>query len=182
MSPDRHPTSKENLVMTNTFKTVTSAALLLGLSGAASAEAATAKAGAGKAATCQEVTQAQLDAQFNAFNQAWSTGNPDVVTALFDDDAVLLATVAARPRTNHEGIRAYFVDFLKNKPVGTIETSTIKSGCGWAVRAGTWNVAMTNAETGVKSDVKARYTFVYEYEDGAWEIAHLHSSVLPAKQ
>lgn len=167
--------------MTTILKSITTAALVVGLSGAATAQAAATKTHAKKAAACQEMTPAQLDAKFTAFNQAWATGNPDVVTALFDDDAVLLATVAAKPRTNPEGIRAYFVDFLKNKPVGTIETSTIKSGCGWAMRAGTWNVAMTSAETGAKSDVKARYTFVYEFDDGGWEITHLHSSVLPAK-
>jgi uncharacterized protein (TIGR02246 family) len=92
---------------------------------------------------------------------------------------VLLATVAAKPRTDHSGIRAYFVEFLKNSPVARIDTTTIKSGCGWAMRAGTWTVAMTNAETGAKSDVKARYTFLYKLEDGAWKIEHLHSSVLP---
>ena len=162
--------------MTLSKKTPIVAALALGLGLASPALAAK----PGKQA-CAELTTAQLDKKFSAFNQSWATGNPDAVTALFDDDAVLLATVAARPRTDRDDIRAYFVDFLKNKPVGTIETSTVKSGCGWAMRAGTWTVAMTNAETGAKSDVKARYTFLYKLEDGAWKIEHLHSSVLPPK-
>ena len=42
-------------------------------------------------------------------------------------------------------------------------------------------VVPTDAETGTKSDVKARYTFLYQYDAGVWEIEHLHSSVLPAK-
>lgn len=159
--------------MTSIYKIAT---LALGLGVASPALAKTPQAPA-----CAELTTAQLDAQFAAFNRAWASGNPDTVTALFDDDAVLLATVAARPRTDHADIRAYFVDFLKNKPVGTIETSTIKRGCGWALRAGTWNVAMTDAASGAKSDVKARYSFLYQLEDGVWKIEHLHSSVLPPK-
>ena len=39
---------------------------------------------------------------------------------------------------------------------------------------------MTDPATGAKSDVKARYTFLYQFEGGKWKIEHLHSSVLPA--
>ena len=62
-----------------------------------------------------------------------------------------------------------------------IDTSTIKTGCNWALRAGTWTVALTNPDTGAKTDVKARYSFLYQYDAGVWEIEHLHSSVLPEK-
>ena len=123
---------------------------------------------------------AALDAQFAKFNAAWATKNPDTVTALFDQDAVLLATVAARPRTTPADIRDYFVSFLKGSPVGKIETSTFKMGCNWALRAGTWTVTLTDAATGAKTDVKARYTFLYQFDNGQWKIEHLHSSVLPA--
>ncbi len=132
-------------------------------------------------AQCVVPTQADLDGQFAQFNAAWATKNPDTVTALFDNDAVLLATVAARPRTTPADIRDCFVSFLKNSPVGRIDTSTIKTGCNWALRAGTWTVALTNPDTGAKTDVKARYSFLYQYDAGVWEIEHLHSSVLPEK-
>lgn len=78
---------------------------------------------------CEKATPEALQAKFAEFNAAWATKNPDTVTALFDDDAVLLATVAARPRTNTADIRDYSVSFLKGSPVGRIETSTIKQGC-----------------------------------------------------
>ena len=130
---------------------------------------------------CQTLTSAQLDQQFAKFNEAWATGNPDTVTALFDDDAVLLATVAATPRTTPAAIRDYFVSFLKGSPIGRIETSTVKSGCNWAMRAGTWTVNLTDTATGAVNPVKARYTFLYQREGGVWKIEHLHSSVLPAK-
>ncbi|MCW1401265.1 SgcJ/EcaC family oxidoreductase [Novosphingobium sp. MW5] len=143
---------------------------------AAPAEAA----GRGKA-VCAKATPAALDAKFAEFNNAWATKSPDKVTALFDDDAVLLATVANVPRTDHAGIRDYFVKFLKNSPVGKIDSSTIKSGCNWALRAGTWTVTLTNPDSGVKTDVKARYSFLYQFEDGQWRIEHLHSSAMPEK-
>jgi uncharacterized protein (TIGR02246 family) len=133
------------------------------------------------AKACAPVTEAAVASQFDTFNAAWATKNPDTVTGLFAKDGVLLATVSNTPRTDHAGIRDYFVKFLKGSPVGTIDTSTIKLACNTAYRMGTWTVALTNPDTGVKTDVKARYTFIYKYEDGQWKVAHLHSSMMPEK-
>jgi uncharacterized protein (TIGR02246 family) len=129
--------------------------------------------------TCAPVTPTDVESQFKVFNDAWASKNPDTVTALFARDAVLLATVSNTPRTNPEAIRDYFVSFFKGDPVGTINTSTIKLGCNMAVRMGTWTVALTNQNSGMRNDVKARYTFIYAYENGQWKIAHLHSSMMP---
>ncbi len=85
------------------------------------------------------------------------------------------------PRTDHAGIRDYFVSFLKGSPVGKIDTRTVKSGCNWALQAGTWTVTLTDPASGVKNDVKARYSFLYQFEDGKWRIEHLHSSAMPEK-
>lgn len=148
---------------------------------AISGAAMIAAAAPASAQSCAKLTAADLDAQFAAFNGAWATKNPDAVTALFDDDAVLLATVANVPRTDHGGIRDYFVKFLKSSPVGRIDTTTIKAGCDWALRAGTWTVTLTDPANGLKTDVKARYSFLYQFEDGKWKIEHLHSSMMPEK-
>ena len=131
-------------------------------------------------ATCEKLTTAQMDRKFAEFNAAWATKNPDRVTPLFDTDAVLLATLAGTPRTDPAGIRDYFVEFLQKSPVATLDSSTIKSGCNWALRAGAWTVNLTDKATGAKNAVKARYTFLYQYQQGTWKIEHLHSSVMPA--
>lgn len=131
-------------------------------------------------ATCEKLSLAQMDKKFDEFNATWATKSPDRVTALFDQDAVLLATLAGTPRTEPTGIRDYFVEFLQKSPIATLDSSTIKSGCNWALRAGAWTVNLTDKATGAKSAVKARYTFLYQYQQGAWKIEHLHSSVMPA--
>ncbi len=161
-------------------KFVITAALALGTVATVGLAPAQAKPTHGPHLTCQRLTPAQLDQQFAAFNASWATKSPDAVAAMFDDDAVLLATIASVPRTDTAGIRDYFVKFLKGSPVGRIDTSSIKSGCNWALRMGTWTVIMSDPATGAKTDVKARYTFLYQFEDGKWRIEHLHSSVLPA--
>ncbi|MFN3287909.1 MAG: SgcJ/EcaC family oxidoreductase [Sphingomonadaceae bacterium] len=128
---------------------------------------------------CARVTEAQIAGLFDQFNAAWATKNPDTVTDLFGPDSVLLATVAATPRTDRAGIRDYFVTFLQNSPVGTIETSTIDLGCNMATRVGTWTVRLTDPASGAVNNVRARYSFIYKFQNGRWVIDHLHSSVLP---
>lgn len=132
-----------------------------------------------KRAMCQMPTAAQVEAQFATFNAAWATKDPAKVTALFTDNAVLLATVSNTPRTTPAAINDYFVSFLKNNPQGTITSSTTKVDCNTASRLGTWTVTFTDGATGVKTDVLARYSFIYRYVGGQWKIDHLHSSMLP---
>ena len=148
---------------------------------AAAVIAVPAQAKSSKSMKCAATTQAQVESLFTDFNNAWATKNPDTVTNLFTKDAVLLATVSNKPRTDHAGIRDYFVGFLKPSPVGTINTSTIKMGCNTASRLGTWTVTVTDAATGAKTDIKARYSFIYRMEGGKWKIDHLHSSMMPEK-
>ncbi|WP_290811848.1 SgcJ/EcaC family oxidoreductase [Aquidulcibacter sp.] len=142
------------------------------------AAAAPAQARDGKM-KCAAATPAQVEGLFSQFNAAWATKDPAKVTPLFAKDAVLLATVSNTPRTTPDAINDYFVGFLKNSPVGTIQTSTVQVGCNIATRLGTWDVALTNPETKAVTVVKARYSFIYKIEDGAWKIYHLHSSMMP---
>ncbi len=131
------------------------------------------------ARACPTVTPAQIEAQFARFNDAWATRDPDAVVALFTRAPVLLPTVSDVARTTLDGVRDYFVTFLRNSPVGRIETSTVEIDCDTASRVGTWTVVLTDPATGVKHDVAARYSFIYRWEDEQWKIDHLHSSMMP---
>lgn len=128
---------------------------------------------------CPAVTAAQVEAQFQRFADAWATRNPDTVTALFTREPVLLATVSNTPRTTPAAVRDYFVGFLRAAPVGRIDTSTVEIDCQTATRLGTWTVTLTDPTSGARTEVKARYSFIYRWEDGDWKIDHLHSSMMP---
>jgi uncharacterized protein (TIGR02246 family) len=148
---------------------------------AAAVIAVPAQAKSSKSMKCAVVSQAQVESLFVDFNNAWATKDPAKVTSLFTKDAVLLATVSNKPRTTSAEIEDYFVSFLKGSPVGTIDSSTVKMGCNKVSRLGTWTVTLTDAVTGKKTDVKARYSFIYRLEGGKWKIDHLHSSMMPEK-
>jgi uncharacterized protein (TIGR02246 family) len=131
---------------------------------------------------CPAVTPAEIESQFAAFSAAWTTGDPDRVTALFSSRPVLLATVSDEPRVTREGVHNYFVGFLSYRPEARIDTSRIDIDCRTASRVGTWTVTLKNPTTGETTSVRARYSFIYRYEEGAWKIDHLHSSRMPQSQ
>jgi len=71
------------------------------------------------------------------------------------------------PRNTKALITDYFDHFLKKKPQGVILSGDIITGCNWAQDAGIYEFTM-----GIDgSKVKARYTFVYVFEDGEWKIS-----------
>jgi len=128
---------------------------------------------------CPVVTSRDIESQFSRFSAAWATLDPGVVMALFTAEPVLLATVSNTPRTTPASVRDYFVSFLKNKPVGKIDSSTLEIDCNTASRVGTWTVTLTDPATGKARDVRARYSFIYRFEGNDWKIDHLHSSAMP---
>ena len=130
-------------------------------------------------AQCAPISTEIVEAQFIRFTDAWATGKAEQAADLFAPDAVLLATVSNRPRTTHADIVDYFEYFFAGKPVARIDTSTVRLGCNSAARYGTWTIDLTDAKTGAKSVVPARYSFVYKFQDGQWWIDNLHSSLMP---
>jgi uncharacterized protein (TIGR02246 family) len=103
------------------------------------------------------------------------TLDSDVVTKRYSKEAVLLPTVSDIPRTDYDSIKNYFDAFLLRKPQGEVTDSFVTVGEGWAKDVGIYEFTM--GDNGDK--VKARYSFVYVFEDGQWKIAHHHSSMMP---
>ncbi|MGM9489166.1 SgcJ/EcaC family oxidoreductase [Ideonella sp. YS5] len=129
---------------------------------------------AGSTQTCAATDERQVAALFDRWNASLATLDPDKVVANYASDAVLLPTVSNQARTNPQEIRDYFVKFLKNGPQGTIDKRVIRIGCNVAQDVGTYTFAFKDGQT-----VNARYTYVYEWRNGQWLIAHHHSSAMP---
>ncbi|MBB2486609.1 SgcJ/EcaC family oxidoreductase [Mitsuaria sp. WAJ17] len=128
-------------------------------------------------ASCAKSDSAQISALFDRWNRSLATLDPDQVVANYAQDAVLLPTVSNKPRTNHAEIRDYFVHFLEKKPQGRIDRRVLKIGCNVAQDVGLYTFRFKDG-----SEVSARYSYVYEYRDGQWLIAHHHSSAMPEKR
>lgn len=135
-----------------------------------------AQAQTASSAQCAAADEKQIAALFERWNASLATLNPDKVVANYAADGVLLPTVSNTPRTNPAEIRDYFVSFLKKEPQGKIDRRIVKIGCNVAQDVGVYTFSFKG---GVK--VTARYTYVYEFKNGQWLIAHHHSSAMPEK-
>ncbi|MEU1231324.1 SgcJ/EcaC family oxidoreductase [Streptomyces sp. NPDC005828] len=118
---------------------------------------------------------------FDRWNAALRSGDPERVTDLYAEDAVLLPTASPRIRTDHGEIADYFAHFLEKKPRGEKIRSEIDVlDADSAIDAGLYRFHLTDPKTGVTKPLDARYTYVYEKRDGRWLIVNHHSSVIPS--
>lgn len=123
---------------------------------------------------CVRASDSELDSLFTKWDDALQTGDATKVAALYRSDAVLLPTLSTPIADTPQEITDYFVALIRANPKARMEQSFKKSECNLAYNVGRWVI---NANG---SDVSARVTWVYEYEDGNWLIAHHHSSVDPS--
>ena len=72
------------------------------------------------------MTEQDIVQLFANWNAALATGDPEQVTALYADNAVLLPTVSNQVRHNHAEIRDYFVHFLAKQPQGVIDEANTR--------------------------------------------------------
>ena len=112
---------------------------------------------------------------FDQWNTALSTLNPDTVTALYADNAVLLPTVSNQVRHNHEEIRDYFVGFLQKAPQGMVDEFNVNILSDTHVT----NSGVYTFTFGDGSKVSARFSYLYVASDDGWKILQHHSSAMP---
>tara|TARA_Y100001978_G_C23328167_1_gene261605 strand:- start:148 stop:519 length:372 start_codon:yes stop_codon:yes gene_type:complete len=114
-------------------------------------------------------------ALFNTWNSALATLDPDTVTALYADNAVLLPTVSNRVRHDHAEIRDYFVGFLQKSPQGVIDESNVNVlSDTHATNSGVYTFTFGDGST-----VTARFSYLYVATTDGWKILQHHSSAMP---
>lgn len=128
----------------------------------------------------KEPTNAEVMSWFDDWNAALATGDADKVAAEYTTDGVLLSTLSTDIREGRTEIAEYFEnDFLPKNPQGVITESIIKVlDDDTVIHDGLYDFTVTGAD-GATSVVPARFTFVYEKEDGEWLIKTQHSSAQP---
>lgn len=128
----------------------------------------------GASTDCVFITEQEVAALFERWNDSLQTRDPEQVAKNYSKSAVLLPTVSDVPRQGHEAIEDYFHHFLAKAPAGKIDDRFIKIGCNSVQDVGLYTFKFDDGR-----EVQARYSFVYEYEDGRWVISHHHSSMMP---
>lgn len=129
---------------------------------------------AGSIQKCIKVDNAEIANLFDRWNLSLKTGNPAKVASNYASDAVLLPTLSSRIRLTDNARKEYFKEFLKKKPVGKIDSRTIRLGCNKAIDTGHYTFFFKD---GTKAP--ARYTFTYVWNGKKWLISSHHSSAVP---
>ena len=120
-------------------------------------------------------TEEEIAALFDRWNDSLKTGDPAKVVDNYAERSILLPTVSNKPRLTREEKEDYFVHFLVNEPVGTIDMRHIDISGDIAVDSGLYSFSF--AKTG--DVVNARYSFVYKWDGSQWLIISHHSSAMP---
>ena len=144
---------------------------------AVTAVAPPSRAPAQSPAICKAITEAEVAALFDRWNQSLKTGRAEKVVQNYAARSILLPTVSNKLRLSAAEKEDYFVHFLENQPVGSIDMRFVDIGCNTALDAGLYTFSF--AKTGTK--VSGRYSFTYGWDGQQWLITSHHSSVMPGK-
>ena len=128
--------------------------------------------------SCKAISEAEIEALFERWNNSLLTGDPRKVVANYAEQSILLPTVSNKPRLTPAEKEDYFHHFLENRPSGRIDFRFIEIGCNSAVDAGLYT--FTFAKTG--ASVSGRFSFTYRWNGSEWLITSHHSSVMPEKK
>ena len=144
---------------------------------AVTAAAPASRASAQSPAICKAITEPEVAALFDRWNQSLKTGRAEKVVQNYAPRSILLPTVSNKLRLSAAEKEDYFVHFLENQPVGSIDMRFVDIGCNTALDAGLYTFSF--AKTGTK--VSGRYSFTYGWDGQQWLITSHHSSVMPGK-
>ena len=109
--------------------------------------------------------------------QKWASivkdGDANQVVSLYHGDGILLGTFSNKERVGHGLILEYFENLLKFPVEVEIVSEHPSVFESVAVNSGLYNFV-----TGGKT-INARFSFVYQKDNGEWKIISHHSSVMP---
>ena len=122
----------------------------------------------------ENISEKEVLALFDEWNNALQSGDPKNVAALYETDGILLPTVSNNVRHNPEEVEDYFVHFCAKNPKGEINEANVRIFGDVAINSGVYTFTL-----GDGSSVPARFTFVYRWNGQRWMIVEHHSSQMP---
>jgi len=126
--------------------------------------------------------KAEVMAATLAWEQAFDGDDPEKVTTLYSDDAVLWGTLSPSARSGQDSLREYFVSAFKALPSRKIVFGyqLIRVYGNAAVNTGYYTFSWV--KDGETKHLSARYSFTYVKSGERWLIVDHHSSAMPSPQ
>jgi len=136
-------------------------------------------AGAEDQKTKDEAMYPIAQENFKKWNDALQTEDYETVASLYSStDLSFLPTVSADFIQSTPATEAYFKEFLKKLPYGTITADKVQSFGNEAYLHSGMYTFMVGPDNN-RTPVEARFSYMWRKIDGVWKIVHHHSSKLP---
>lgn len=111
-----------------------------------------------------------------AWETAFNAGDADAVVRLYLPDATMQGLVSSTLIVGEDALRRYFAAPMKARAKVVIGDTTMQELTAESVVATGYEEASATLPDGRTMSIPGRYTFVLVRRDGAWRIAHQHSS------
>ncbi len=127
----------------------------------------------------QENIERIANLNFDAWNSALQTKDPEAVAGLYSTDTAFLPTVSGKFIRDREGTTEYFEKFLRKNPVGEIIEAKVQLlAPNVYSHVGKYNFTVGPDDN--RHVVEARFIFTWvQNSEGKWEIVNHHSSFTP---
>ena len=126
-------------------------------------------------------------ANFKAWNEALATKDPKVPAKMYSTSALsFLPTLSPEHVKSLNGTEAYFYDFVKKDPVGSVTDESVQMYDGGKAYLHTGMYTFMVGSGLNRAPVSARFSYTWkdygvDNKTTAWKITHHHSSVLPGQ-
>ena len=120
--------------------------------------------------SCAKLSDVQIVQLLNRWRAEFTSGDPERLSALYADDATLVATNDGKPYKGKDAIRSYYKDLLAKHPTLSIKPSSLTPGCGTATISGPVVYRVTGERKGTRVLLGGRYTAEFELRNGTWWI------------
>jgi uncharacterized protein (TIGR02246 family) len=122
------------------------------------------------AGSCAKLSDVEIVQLVNRWRTEFTSGSPEKLSALYADDATLIATKDGKPYKGKEAIGSYYKDLLAKHPLISIKPSSLKADCGAATVSGPVVYRITGERKGTRMLLGGRYTTEFGLRDGRWWI------------
>ncbi|MET0430875.1 MAG: DUF4440 domain-containing protein [Hyphomicrobium sp.] len=119
---------------------------------------------------CTKLTEVQMVQLLNRWRAAFTGGDPEQLSGLYADDAILIATKDGKPYKGRDAIRSYFKGLLVRRATMSIRPSSLHADCGTASIAGPVVYRITGERKGTRLLLGGRYQADFAVIGGEWKI------------
>ena len=119
---------------------------------------------------CTKLTEVQMVQLLNRWRAAFTGGDPEQLSGLYADDAILIATKDGKPYKGRAAIHSYFKGLLVRRATMSIRPSSLHADCGTASIAGPVVYRITGERKGTRLLLGGRYQADFAVIGGEWKI------------